>query len=99
MTLTIIAQVIILGRIEPFSVSSKRRYEMFSETILMLTMYHFICFTPFVPDNEVRFKLGYSVSCLICLHLAVSMFLLLKENYRNAKMKYLVHYASKAHNA
>jgi len=99
MTLTIIAQVIILGRIEPFSVSSKRRYKMFSETILMLTMYHFICFTPFVPDLEVRFALGYSVSCLICLHLAVSMFLLLKEAYRDVKINYLVHYASKAHNA
>ena len=99
MTLTIIAQVIILGRIEPFSVSSKRRYEMFSETILMLTMYHFICFTPFVPDLEVRFKLGYLVCGVVCLHLAVSMLLLLKESYRDAKIKYLVHKAGKEHDA
>jgi len=99
MTLTIIVQVIILGRVQPYSVSNKRRYEMFSETILMLVLYHFICFTPFVPDLEVRFKLGYSVCGLVCLHLAVSLFLLLKESYRNAKLKRLVYKASQVHDA
>jgi len=99
MTFTIIMQVIILGRIEPFSVKSKYHYEMFSEVILMLIMYHLICFTPFVPDVEVRFPLGYSVSGLICLHLAVSIFLILKESYTDLRMKNKVRKASKVHNS
>jgi len=99
MTLTIIVQVIILGRIEPFKGKSKYYYEMFSEVILMLIMYHLICFTPFVPDVEVRFKLGYSVCGLICLHLTVSISLLLKESYIDLRMKNLVRKANKVHNS
>jgi len=97
MTFNIILQVIILGRIQPYSISSQRRFEYFSETTLMLVMYHLICFTPFVPDLKVRFQLGYSVCGVICIYLAVAFFLLLKETYRNARMKYRIRKAKKEH--
>jgi len=71
---------------------------MFSESILMITMYHLICFTPFVPDAEVRFRLGYSVCAFLSFHLAVSLGLLGRETYRDLRKRYKVYYAAKAHN-
>lgn len=73
--------------------------EMFSECILMLVMYHLVCFTPFVPDFEVRFRLGYMVCGLVCLHLAVSIVLMLKDKPRELRLKYQLRNAKKAHKA
>jgi len=74
-------------------------YEMFSECIVMLVMYHLICFTPFVPDAEVRFRLGYSVCSVIAVHLLVSLGLLMRVTCRDLRMKYKVRNAAKAHDA
>ena len=45
----------------------------------MLVMYHLICFTPFVPDVDIRFKLGYLACSFVVLHLLISLFILLKS--------------------
>jgi len=97
MTLTIITQVIILGRLQPFELPSKTKYELFSEVVVMLVMYHLICFTPFVPDVDMRFKLGYSVSAIVIVHLAVSMAILLRVTYLDLKKKYIHRNATKVH--
>ena len=97
MTMTIITQVIILGRLQPFVLPSKTKYELFSEVIVMLVMYHLICFTPFVPDVDMRFKLGYSVCSIVVAHLVVSMAILLRVTYLDLKFKYKVRNSTKVH--
>jgi len=97
MTMTIITQVIILGRLQPFVLPSKTKYELFSEVVVMLVMYHLICFTPFVPDVDMRFRLGYSVSAIVIAHLAVSMAILLRITYLDLKFKYIHRNATKVH--
>jgi len=97
MTMNVIVQVIILGRVAPFALRSANKFELFSECIVMLVMYHLICFTPFVPDLEVRFRLGYLVIGVICLHLTISLGILLKDTYRSIRFKRKVRIASKAH--
>jgi len=91
MTLNVVAQVIIIGRVQPFLTRSEVRYELFSETILMLVMYHMICFTPFVPDLEVRFQLGYLVCGVVGLHFAFTLFSLTRETIRKLRLRYLIH--------
>jgi len=68
---------------------------MFSECIVMMVMYHIICFTPFVPEVEVRFKLGYLVCAIISSHLVVSLAILLKTNARIIRMKRRMYKANK----
>jgi len=97
MTMTIIAQVIILGRLQPFMLPSKTMYELFSEVVVMLVMYHLICFTPFVPDVDMRFRLGYSVCAIVSAHLAVSMAILLRVTYYDLKKKNIRRNHSKIH--
>lgn len=95
MSLTVIFQVVVLGLVEPFALKSKIHFEMFSECIVMMVMYHIICFTPFVPDLEVRFRLGYLVCALISSHLVVSLGILLKANLRDIRMKRWMYKADK----
>jgi len=97
MTLTVIVQVILLGLVAPFKRRFSNHFETFSECIVMVVMYHLICFTAFVPDIEVRFKLGYSVSAVVCLHLLISIALLAKATFHDFKMKNRIRKAGKAH--
>jgi len=97
MTMTVVTQVIILGRVEPFALPSRVRYELFSECVVMLVMYHMICFTPFVSDLEVRFRLGYSVCTVVSVHLSYSLGILLKTTLKDLWRMYRIHNASKEH--
>ena len=88
MTLTVITQVIILGRVEPFLEKNTIRFEIFSEVILMLVMYHMICFTPFVSDIKVRVYLGYMVCAVVCFHLLISLGLLAKGTFGELRKRH-----------
>ena len=81
--------MIILGRVGPFVEKRKTSFELFSEVSLMLVMYHMICFTPFVPDVQVRFYLGYSVCAVICFHLLISFGLLANWNRGELRIRYI----------
>lgn len=99
MTLTVITQVIILGRVEPFVDKNKMYFEFFSETIVMLVMYTLICFTPFLPDLEMRFRLGYICIGIISVHLLVSLFILGKGIFKDVRFANSRWRSLKAHKA
>ena len=85
MTMTVIVQAIILGRLSPFS-EDRTAYEFYSEATVMVVMYHMICFTPFVPEVETRFYLGYLCIFVVCQHLFVSFYLVGTKIYKEYKM-------------
>jgi len=97
MNMNVIVQVIILGNVAPFALRFTNKFELFSECIVWLVMYHLICFTPFVSDLQVRFKLGYVVIAVISLHLVVSLAILAKDSYRSVRSKRRDRKASKFH--
>lgn len=89
MTMTVIVQAIILGRLSPFS-EDRTAYEFYSEATVMVVMYHMICFTPFIPEVETRFYLGYLCIVVVCQHLFVSFYIIGKQTYREARILYLI---------
>jgi len=91
MTLTVIVQVIILGRVEPFKGKEKNQLEMINETFVMFVMYHMICFTAFVPDLVVRDRLGYVLLTLIVVHLTASLFIITRDTYRKARTAHRIY--------
>jgi len=97
MNLTVIVQVILLGRVAPFKRRFSNHFETFSECIVMMVMYHLICFTDFMTDLDVRFKLGYTVSAVVCLHLLVSIGLMAKATFKDLRMKNRIRIATKGH--
>ena len=78
MTGQIITAVIIIGNVRPFTDPKKSRFEFFNEIMIMLVMYHIICFSPFVPSLETKFLLGYSVCFVVSMHLVINLYFIMK---------------------
>ena len=89
-----IAQVIILGNVQPHETLFDDRLHVFDEVITMLVVYHLVCFTPFVSDLDVRYQMGYSIIGIICILLAVRLALIFSTSYQDLKKSYT---ASMAH--
>ena len=68
-TAMVVTAVILVGQIKPFKQVGGDRKEQVNEVLMMFVVYHMICFTPFMPDAETAYNLGYTVISLIAFHL------------------------------
>jgi len=91
----ILAAFIIVGHLEPYQDRYHNRREMFNEIIMMVVLYHFLLFTPFVPEPATQHLIGYSVIFFTCLHIYVNLHLLAKEATRGFKIEYALWKGSK----
>ena len=90
MTAQIVIAVIIVGRVQPFRTPQKRRTEIFNEVILMMVMYCVMCFSPLVPDVEVKFLMGYVCQAFIISHLLVNFGIIGGSTFRKIKLMILL---------
>ena len=97
MAAQIVASVIIIGNVIPYQYSHRRKTEYFNEIILMAVLYTFICFSPFVPDVEVRFSIGYISIATVSLHLLVNFAIIGRVTYRKIKMMLFLYLARRKH--
>jgi len=88
--MTVIVQLIILGRVGPFRDQSKTRFELYNEGFVLVVMYHCICFTPFVPEIATRYYLGYLVIVVISIHMVVNMVIIVKSIHRELLMLFRI---------
>ena len=95
MAYQIVAAVIIIGNVEPFQSNNKSRSEIFNEVTLMVIMYSIICFSPLVPDVEVRFQLGYICIIAISLHFLVNFIQILVQSFSTIRMNFIKKYAKR----
>ena len=77
-----------IGQVKPFIGGvPANKLEMFNESILMMIMYTFLCFTDFVPNLETQFTVGY-VSCgIVMLHLLVCLGIMSVGSFRNIRLR------------
>lgn len=67
--------------------------ETLNEIIVMLTIYHFFCFTNFVSDPGIRTGfLSNSMLLMTGLNMTVNLLPVVHEMYRNYKLKAKVLY-------
>ena len=65
-----------------------------NEIIILLTIYHFFCFTDFVTDVETRaFVVGYSMLMMTGLNMAVNFTPILYQTIKVLKQKTIRLYA------
>ena len=50
----------------------------------MISLYHFMCFTPFVPDIPTRGLIGYSLSGILVIYLLVNLAKVIITNIKGA---------------
>ena len=82
----VIIQVNILG-MGVFKDISRTKIELFNECILMFSIYTIICFTPFIPDVDCKFYIGYATISIVIAHLFVNLCIILKSTYLAIKFK------------
>ena len=68
-----LASLILLGFYDAFLVKSATYNEYFNETIIMLSLYTFMCFSDFVPDPVMQLNIGYASCLLVLTHLGYNL--------------------------
>ena len=61
--------------------------ELFNELIMLLTLYTIMCFSDWLDDLEVQFKIGYVACALIGFHFGLNLFLIIVTTVRVTKQK------------
>jgi len=66
--------------------------DLFNEFFLLVSIYHMMCFTPYVDDPNTRDWIGISlIACTsfnVILNLVILMFFFLKQSWFDLKEKY-----------
>ena len=76
----------------PFSIRRSNYQETFNEIIVLLCSYHLFVFTEWVYDVDQRYRMGWSLLCLVVFLLVTNIgilaFVSLKRAYWNSRRKY-----------
>ena len=68
-----LASLILVGFYDAFLVKSATYNEYFNESIIMLSLYTFMCFSDFVPDPVMQLNIGYASCLLVLTHLGLNL--------------------------
>lgn len=79
MTASSIVVIIMFGHSNVHHVPSHRRLEYFNEWSILVSLYHFVCFTPFVSDPVTKYNVGYSLIAVVSTNWLVNAFIMIKE--------------------
>jgi hypothetical protein len=93
MAYSIIVHVIIVQTVKPLEGGAfAYKIEMFHEVIMMQILYTMLCFTDFVSDITTRGYIGYYSMAMVCLHLGVCFFFMLKSSYKGVVKRIKVYF-------
>ena len=65
--------MIVIGYGDGKKDSSQRTVDLWNEVTIMLLLYCTLCYSPFVPDIEVKFNIGYLSGIIIISHLIINL--------------------------
>ena len=82
---SILWQIIFNGVVQPFKSKKDNRMTIFNESVIMICLYQFICFSDFVPDVNTRFMIGYVCSAVVCAHFIFSITLIIGVNIKTCR--------------
>ena len=71
--------IIYLNLCRPYIFSKMTRSEIMNEVINLVVTYHYLLFTNFVDDIEMRFYIGWSSIGLTILLISINMLIILKD--------------------
>jgi hypothetical protein len=61
--------------------STQRQLEYFNEWSILISLYHFLCFTPFVSNPVVKYNVGYSLIAVVSINWLVNAFIMIKQTF------------------
>lgn len=69
----VIFSIIMVGHIKPWREPMQWKSQLFNEMVILVVYYHLMCFTPFFPDYDNQYTVGYSVIVIVSLHIFYSI--------------------------
>ena len=86
-----LASLIYIGLKRPFDESLENSLALFNEFMVLVTLYHMICFTSFVDKletiNIVGFSLNGALAFVIGVNLSIILTILVKEKLRMYRLR------------
>lgn len=79
--------MVLIAYIRPYKDKQQHKLEYFNETVLMLLLYTFLCFSDMVADPETRFNMGYACISIVAAHLLFNLGLILYHNIAGCRDK------------
>ena len=76
-------------QINPYALTFRSRLEFWNEVCIVICIYHYFCFTDYVPNPETRYMIGTSLICVTLTCLALNAVLLVFFTLKNVKLSYL----------
>jgi hypothetical protein len=83
MTLSCAVVIILYGYSNVYQTPKMRKLEFFNEATILLCCYHIFCFTDFVDDPTMRYKIGFSLIAFTTLNLSINVFIMLFETIKS----------------
>ena len=80
--------IVVIGILEPYKAPSKKNRELVNEFVIVLAVYHVMCFSPVVADIDTRIYIGYSFITLIVTHTVVSLGLIARQILKESLWQY-----------
>jgi len=65
--------IILVGQNNPFKTKKQHSMFLMNEFLTMMSLYHIICFTEFIPEVETKFMLGYSLNGVLAFAVLINM--------------------------
>jgi len=87
----IILQVNLLGWVKPFTDPQQYHMEMLNEVVIMFVLYSMLCFTPFVEDVSMKFKVGYVVCSIVLLYFVFNAVIIVQGTFRDLRVQYRIY--------
>ena len=78
--------MIYLGNVRPLKYRNDFRTEVFNEWIIQILCLHLVCFSGFVPDNNVNYQLGESFKYFAIFMILVDVSQMVKFMFRSLKL-------------
>lgn len=82
-----LASLILVGFYDAFLVKKATYNEYFNESIIMLSLYTFMCFTDFVADPVMQLYIGYASCLLVLAHLGFNLTIMLGSTLYSLVLK------------
>jgi len=63
----------VIGLLNPYHSKRMTKIELFNESVIMITIYHLLIFSEFVPDASTRFSMGYVLILILAFSVVINM--------------------------
>ena len=86
MNLVNLSNLVYIGISEPFTTKQKIKIEYFNEACLGLFTYFLFLYTDFIPDEDVKYSLGWVQLTIFSVNLLGNSYSIIKSIVRDTKL-------------